>query len=148
MIRKGIVKNSQQAFKKYLAKDQPAYVDKRTLTSQEAFEMIADAGGISSLAHPKQLKLDQDPKRFESEIERFRAEGLKGIEVYSSCQSQKEAKRYREAAQRFGLVVTGGSDFHGGNKPDVTLGCMGDGASIPYETIDQMKQMILERKLK
>jgi len=123
-------------------------VDKRTLSSQEAIEMIDEAGGIASLAHPKHLKLDSDPERLEGEVERLSKEGLKAIEVYSSCQSQEESARYAKIAERFGLLITGGSDFHGGNKPDVRLGCMGDGAGIPYETIDQMKQMILDRKLK
>lgn len=146
LVRKGYVKNSEEAFARYLAKGAPAYVDKRKLTSLEAIKMIEDAGGMASLAHPKQLKLDSRPDQFEKTIEELRSEGLKGLEVYSSCQSQAEAARYRKTAQRLGLIVTGGSDFHGANRPEVPLGWMGDGAMIPYETIDQMKKLILDRK--
>jgi 3',5'-nucleoside bisphosphate phosphatase len=146
MIRKGFVKEKQEAFDKYLAKGASAYVDKRTVSSKEAIDMIEEAGGIASVAHPKQLKLDHDPGRFEAEIKRLKDEGIKGIEVYSSCQSKKEAARYLEVAKQLDLIVTGGSDFHGQNKSNVKLGWMGkDGAMIPYETIDTMKQMILAR---
>ena len=117
LVKKGYVKDSEEAFDKYLAKGAPAYVDKRKLTSREAIEMIEEAGGIASLAHPKQLKLDSKPDQFEETIEQLQSEGLKGLEVYSSCQSQTEAARYRKTAERLGLIITGGSDFHGGNRP-------------------------------
>jgi len=148
LVKKKYVKDSQEAFNKYLAKGAPAYVDKRKLTSREAIEMIEDAGGVASLAHPKQLKLDSLPDRFEQTIEQLRSEGLKGLEVYSSCQSKEEAARYKKTAERLGLLITGGSDFHGANRPQAPLGWMGDGAMIPYETIDQMKKLLLERKTK
>ncbi|MBI3999565.1 MAG: PHP domain-containing protein [Candidatus Omnitrophica bacterium] len=148
LVQKKYVKNFEEAFDKYLAKGAPAYVDKRKLTSREAIEMIEEAGGIASLAHPKQLKLNSVPERFEQTIEQLKSEGLKGLEVYSSCQSKEEAARYRKTAERLGLFVTGGSDFHGANRPQAPLGWMGDGAMIPYETIDQMKKVLLERKIK
>ena len=143
---KGHVTSFEEAFDKYLGKGKPGYVDKRKLSSKEAFDMIKQSGGIASLAHPKLMKLDSKPREFEAVIERLRSEGMSGLEVYSSCQNAKEAAFYKKVADRMGLVTTGGSDFHGANKPDVKFGWMGDGVSIPYETVDQMKQMILERK--
>ena len=148
LVEKGCVRNSEEAFHKYLTKGAPAYVDKRKMTSREAMEMIENAGGIAALAHPKQLKLDDTPERFEEAVEQLKSEGMKGIEVYSSCQSKEEAACYRKTAERLGLLMTGGSDFHGANKPEVTLGWMGEGAEIPYETVDRMKKMILDRKRK
>ncbi|MBI4372143.1 MAG: PHP domain-containing protein [Candidatus Omnitrophica bacterium] len=148
LVNKGYVKNFEEAFNQYLAKGAPAYVDKRKMSSREAIEMIEEAGGVASLAHPKQLKLDALPERFEQTLEQLKSEGLKGLEVYSSCQSKEEAARYLKTAERLGLFVTGGSDFHGANRPQAPLGWMGDGASIPYETIDQMKKLLLERKMK
>lgn len=148
LVKKGYVKNADEAFKKYLAKGQAAYVNKRVLSSKEAIEMIEDAGGLAVLAHPKQLKLDGESKRLESEIERLRGEGLKGIEAYSSCQSRREAAGYLALADRFGLFVTGGSDFHGANKPDVSIGWLGNGVSLPYETVDRMKHLLLSQKLR
>ena len=148
MVKKGYVKDADEAFQKYLARGASAYVDKRTLASRAAIQMIEESGGIAVLAHPKQLQLDSDPKRFEDEIRRLVSEGLKGIEVYSSCQSKKEAARYRKTAVELNLLMTGGSDFHGAVRPAVQLGWMGDGVTIPYETVDQMKHIILERKLR
>ena len=148
MLRKGYVKTAKEAFDRYLAKGAQAYVDKRTISSEQAVEMIEDSGGIAVIAHPKQMKLDSEPKRLAAEIKRLCSEGMKGIEVYSSCQSKTEAARYRELAKQFGLVITGGSDFHGSTKPDIQPGWMGDGAAISYETIDEMRQIILGRKSK
>ena len=148
LVQKGYVKDFEEAFNKYLTKGAPAYIDKRKLTSREAIEMIEEAGGVASLAHPKQLKLDSAPERFEGVLEQLRSEGLKGLEVYSSCQSKQEAARYKKTAERLGLLITGGSDFHGANRPQAPLGWMGDGATIPYETVDRMKKLLLERKTK
>lgn len=148
LVQKGYVKDFEEAFEKYLTKGAPAYVDKRKLTGRDAIEMIEEAGGIASLAHPKLLKLDSTPAEFERKLDELKSDGLKGLEVYSSCQNKEEAARYKKTANRLGLFVTGGSDFHGANRPQVPLGWMGDGASIPYETIDGMKKFLLERKAK
>jgi len=148
LVKKRFVKDFEEAFNKYLAKGAPAYVDKRKLTSREALSMIEEAGGLAALAHPKYLKLDSEPDQFEKTIERLKQEGMKGLEVYSSCQSRAEAARYRKTAERLGLVITGGSDFHGANRPQVSLGWLGDGVKLSYETVDQMKKLLLDQKRK
>lgn len=146
LVKKGVVKDFDEAFTKYLAKGAPAYVDKRKLSSREAISMIEEAGGLASLAHPKYMNLDSDPDRFEETIEQLKAEGMRGLEVYSSCQSKEEATNYREVAERLALVITGGSDFHGANRPQIALGWLGDGVNLSYDTVDQMKKILLDRK--
>lgn len=148
LVQKGYVKNFEEAFEKYLTKGAPGYVDKRKLSSRDSIEMIEEAGGIASLAHPKTLKLNLTPAEFEKTLEQLKSEGLKGLEVYSSCQNKEEAASFKKLADRLGFFVTGGSDFHGANKPDISLGWMGDGAFIPYDTIDGMKKLLLDRKVK
>lgn len=148
LVQKGYVKNFEEAFEKYLTKGAPGYVDKRKLSSRDSIEMIEEAGGIASLAHPKTLKLNSTPVEFEKTLEQLKSEGLKGLEVYSSCQNKEEAASFKKLADRLGFFVTGGSDFHGANKPDISLGWMGDGAFIPYDTIDGMKKLLLDRKTK
>ncbi len=148
LLEKGYVKSTQEAFDRYLAKGKPAYVDKRTLESGEAIRLIESSGGIAVLAHPKMLKLDDRPEEFERTLKTLQSEGLKGLEVYSSCQSARESNFYKKIADRLGLIATGGSDFHGENRPHVLLGWMGDGVTIPYETVDRMKKMILDHKTK
>lgn len=146
LVKKGYVQNFDEAFEKYLTKGTPGYVDKRKLSSRDSIEMIEEAGGIASLAHPKLLRLDRT--EFERKLDQLKSEGLKGLEVYSSCQNKEEAENFKKLADRLGLFVTGGSDFHGANKPDIPLGWMGDGVSIPYDTIDGMKKLLLDRKMK
>lgn len=148
LIKKGYVKDFEEAFDKYLTKGAPAYVDKRRFTSKESIEMINQAGGLAVLAHPKQMKLDDQPSRLEAEISRFKAEGMAGIEAYSSCQSKEEAASYIKLAEKYGLLVTGGSDFHGINRSQIPIGWMGDGVHLTYEVVDRMKKVILDRKMK
>jgi len=140
LFKKGVVKSMEEAFDKYLGKGKPAYIDKRRLSSRESIQKVRKAGGIAVIAHPKQMKLDE--KSLEKEFERLAAEGLGGIEAYNSCQSAQEAGLYKLIAKRFNLFVTGGSDFHGANKPDVQLGSLGNGAVLGYEVIQQMKSSL------
>lgn len=143
LFKKGVVKTMDEAFEKYLGKGKSAYIDKRRLSSRDSIQRIREAGGIAVIAHPKQMKLDE--KSLTKEFERLVDEGLGGIEAYNSCQNPKEAEQYKRLAKRFNLFVTGGSDFHGANKPDVTLGSIGNGAELGYEVIEAMKAS-LKRK--
>ena len=140
LLKKGAVNSMQEAFDKYLGKGKPAYIDKRRLSSRESIQKIRKAGGIAVIAHPKQMKLD-DPS-MEKEFERLAAEGLGGIEAFNSCQNRNEAELYKRVAKRFKLFVTGGSDFHGANKPDVQLGVLGGGAELSYQLIERMKSSL------
>lgn len=142
LLKRGFIKNMEEAFRKYLAKGKPGYVDKRRLSSKDAIQSINKAGGITSIAHPKQMKL-QEPE-LSKEFERLVDEGLGGIEAYNSCQSAAEAKIYKQIAKRFNLIVTGGSDFHGANKPGVQLGNFG--TELDYKAIEDMKKFVLVKK--
>jgi predicted metal-dependent phosphoesterase TrpH len=143
LLKKGAVKTMQEAFDKYLAKGKSAYVDKRRLSSREAIERIREAGGIASVAHPKYMGLDE--ATFTKELARLAEEGLEGIEAYNSCQNRDEAELYKRLAKRFNLLVTGGSDFHGANKPDVDLGFMGQGVALDYKIVDEMRARLRAR---
>jgi hypothetical protein len=143
LVEKGAVKTMQEAFDKYLAKGKPAYVDKRRVSSREAIERIREAGGVAVVAHPKQMRLEEE--QLARELARLVDEGLEGIEAYNSCQNRTEAELYKRLAKRFNLLVTGGSDFHGANKPDVDLGYLGEGVSQGDEVVEAMKERIARR---
>ncbi|MBI3306955.1 MAG: PHP domain-containing protein [Candidatus Omnitrophica bacterium] len=143
LIKKGIVKTHEEAFEKYLSKGKPGYVDKRRLSSKTAISLIRQAGGIASVAHPKQMRLD--PEKLEKEIARLVDEGLEAIEVYNSCQNAEDNKLFEKMARRFDLVMTGGSDFHGANKPGVDLGWMGDGIELSYDMVESLRNKIRHR---
>lgn len=140
LLKKGIVKSMQEAFDKYLAKGKAGYVDKRRLSPSESIRQIRDAGGVAVIAHPKQMRLDE--KQLTEEVGRLAEEGLGGLEAYNSCQSREEAELYKRLAKRFNLLITGGSDFHGANKPDVDLGDLGNGAQLDYGIVEAMKSYL------
>ena len=140
LVEKGAVGSADEAFRKYLAKGKPAYMDKRRLSPADSIRAIRKAGGIAVVAHPKQMRLEE--KELIAEFENLADQGLGGIEAYNSCQNRTEAELYKKIAKRFHLIVTGGSDFHGANKPGVELGGLGGGAELDYEVIGKMKESL------
>ena len=118
---KGHVKNISEAFKRYIGRGAPAYVERQRLTPRETIAAIRSAGGLAVLAHPAQLNCGN-----RAELERIVREliraGLEGIEVYHSDHSPLQTRMYLDMARRLGLGATGGSDFHGAAKPHVRIG--------------------------
>jgi hypothetical protein len=120
MLQKGYVKNKQEAFDKYLKKGAPFYLNKKRMEPAEAIQLIRAAGGFAALAHPYQTGLQQN--ELESLIHDLAYEGLQGIEVYYSQHDKEQIKEYKRLATKYDLIITGGSDFHGANKPHIPLG--------------------------
>lgn len=121
MVEKGYVSSYREAFDKYLDESAPGYVDRDEPSVQYAISLVRNAGGISSLAHPIRLgKQNRDEE--EALVGRLASAGLDAIEAYHSDHTAADAQRYRTYAGKYGLKVTGGSDFHGENKPNVRLG--------------------------
>jgi predicted metal-dependent phosphoesterase TrpH len=115
MVQKGYAQNIQDAFDRYLGKGRPAYVEKFRFSPAEAMDFIRKAGGITVLAHPFTLK-QAEPQDFEALIRELKEKGLDGIEVYYPEHSDGQKRLYRDVAQKYGLVISAGSDFHGLNK--------------------------------
>lgn len=121
-VKYGYATSSQDAFDKYLI---DAYNKTRQtskgLQYQECLELIKNSGGIPVLAHPKSLELSE--KEFLILLKKMISCGLKGIEVYHSSHSKEEMNYYLKIANKYGLLISGGSDFHGKTvKPDIELG--------------------------
>ncbi len=114
LLKKGYVKNTQDAFDRYLKKGAPAYEDKFRFPPHEAISHILNAGGIPVLAHPNTLSC-QNTAELESIVSDLKKYGLKGIEVYYSEHKSQQTKVYHQIADKLGLLITGGSDFHGNN---------------------------------
>ena len=138
LVKKGYVKDTKEAFKKFLAKGKPCYVERVRLKKQEAVNMIIEAGGVAVLAHPKQLKLNSK-EEYKQLFTEFKEIGVLGIEAYSSHHSSEENERFKSLASELGMFVTGGSDFHGTTKPDVKLGVFGENVFIDID--DLLKRM-------
>jgi len=121
LVRKGYVSSIKQAFNEYLAPGGKAYFDKERLSSKQALGMILESGGLPVLAHAFQLRTENDAQ-LETIVKNLVDQGLAGIEVMHSDHDAAWIEKCTRLADRYGLVKTGGSDFHGGNKKDIDLG--------------------------
>jgi len=117
MLEKGYVSTLQQAFDDYLAESASGYVYRREPSFAEGVERIRNAGGIASLAHPVRVRGDVPALMPE-----LCAVGLNAIEAYHSDHQSADTELYLDLAKRYGLLVTGGSDYHGSLKPGIRLG--------------------------
>ena len=103
----GAVASVKEAFDRYLGEGRPAYVGRYRLSAEDAVKLVRSAGGVATLAHPGVSKVNP------GELPRLRALGFDGVESAHPDHPPEQAARYREAADRAGLVSTAGSDFHG-----------------------------------
>jgi predicted metal-dependent phosphoesterase TrpH len=138
MVQKGYAQDIQDAFDRYLGKGRPAYVEKFRFSPAEAMHVIRKAGGITILAHPFTLK-QPEPKDLDAVIGALKEKGLDGIEVYYPEHSDGQRKLYREIAQKYGLVISAGSDFHGLNKDEADLGEGYADRELTYDIVEAMK---------
>ena len=137
MIKKGFAASITDAFDQYLATGKPAYVDKYRIECHKAIEMILNAGGIPVLAHPVLLQIESN-ESLEKFISTLTEMGLKGIEVYYSEHTSKDIAYYKNIAQNNGLIMTGGSDFHGSLKPTIKMGSGKGDLSVPYTVYENL----------
>lgn len=136
--QKGYVKTLQEAFDHYLDESAPGYVERLEPGFLDAVARIRQAGGVSSLAHPVRLA-GRDPILELRLIGQLAGMGLMGIEAYHSDHSSEDTARYLDYARKFGLAVTGGSDFHGDTKPGVRLGAgRAANLNVPRSVLDRL----------
>lgn len=133
LIERGVVTSKQAAFDQFLAKGQPAYVDRFRLTPAQGMARIREAGGIPVLAHPMLFTKDFDA--LQRHLRTWVPQGLMGIEAYYPEHTPAQNARLRRLAQEFGLLVTGGADFHGAMNPDVRMGVGFGGLHTPETLI-------------
>jgi predicted metal-dependent phosphoesterase TrpH len=134
MVNKGFVKNLDDAFNKYLASRRPAYFKKDRLTPYEGIQEIIRAGGIPVLAHPIHLSLSIN--KLDALVASLAHDGLKGIEAYYVDNKKDDTGNLLRLAMKYGLIVTGGSDFHGSFKPDIEIGRGRGKLSVPYQLME------------
>jgi len=145
LLEKGYVANMQAAFDVYLADEAQAGVERDEPTLDEGIRRIRDGGGLASLAHP--VRLPQRGAELERLVEELLPAGLEGIEVYHSEHTAADCEEYARIASRFGLIPTGGSDYHGDNKPGIKLASGKDGnVQLAYSFLEQMREMCTARQ--
>ncbi|OOB80290.1 MAG: hypothetical protein BEN19_05710 [Epulopiscium sp. Nuni2H_MBin003] len=117
LLQKGYISNIEEAFKKYIGKNGPAYVSREYVDYTECIDVIHQAGGLAVVAHPYLYKLDTP-----TFIADLKQAGLDGIEVIYPEHTSEMQEMYFKLCKQYDLFVTGGSDFHGGNKPSIDMG--------------------------
>ena len=127
LVKAGLVANLDEAFDRFLKKGRPAWVPKTKMSALEGVELIHQAGGLAVMAHPGLNRTDDI-------IPDLVAAGLDGIECFHTKHSTVMAERYLEIAEKYDLLVTGGSDCHGFSKKAPLIGTV----KLPYEHVEKL----------
>ena len=143
MIEKGYVSSMEEAFTKYLGQEGLAYTSRFIYQVEEAITLLQQAGGIAVLAHP--LQLDRSVESLDGAVRQLADMGLDGIEVYYPNHSRSFRRRLMALAEKYGLLMTGGSDYHGTIRPGTSL-AGGKNVSVPANLLDDMKQRVKEKR--
>ena len=130
MLEKGYIASIKEAFTKYIGRGGPAYVERKKRTPQEAVRLILRASGLPVLAHP--FTASRDPEALIAEL---KAAGLIGIEAYYNGYNADEVNKLVGLANKYSLVATGGSDYHGLDESNET---MIGGADVPMEAAERL----------
>lgn len=139
LLEKGYVSSMDQAFKKYLTYGGRYCPGKETISPMRAMELLTGCGASPVIAHPYQYHLGD--KKLEELVRLLKEGGLQGIEVYHSSNNQYESGKLRTLARQYDLFPTGGSDFHGSNKPDIELGSGRGNLRVSALLLDDIKRV-------
>jgi hypothetical protein len=138
LFEHGYIKSRQEAFDKYIGDGCRCYVNRFKVSPMEAVSLIKQAGGVAILAHP--LLYHFSSIRLQQLIDDLKAVGLDGIEAIYSTYTPGEEQLVKKLARENDLLISGGSDFHGSNKPDIKLGCGRGHLYIPYSVLEAIKE--------
>lgn len=137
LLEKGAIPSIDSAFKKILAQDGPYFVMRKYLTPKKGVDLIKEAGGIPVLAHPLLYKMSVT--ELHNLLTELKCYGLKGIEAMYSRNRGNDEAFVRKLADEYGLFITGGTDFHGANKPDLDIGTGEGNLRVPVMLLENLK---------
>lgn len=137
LFEQGYVPTIREAFARYIGDDCPCFIPRERTDPSTIIHLIRNSGGIPILAHPLLYHLSEE--KLEALTLSLKAEGLLGLEaIYSSNVGQDES-RLRRLARKLELKISGGSDFHGSNKPLIDLGTGKGNLKIPYSVLEELR---------
>lgn len=139
LMRKGYISSVKEGFEKYLGEGKPYYLPKRRISIAKAVETIVAAGGVPVLAHPMQYHYPE-PELIEL-IETAKALGVRALEAYYSEFSAEQTAWLLRAAEKYGMGVSGGSDYHGTRKTHISMGTGCGNLAIPYSVLEELKKL-------
>lgn len=138
LVKKGLVPSMEAAFDQFLAAGRPAYFKKDKLTPEQGIKAIIAGGGIPILAHP--ILLGMEIKELDQLLGELKEFGLRGIEAIYVENSGDDTGNLLRLAMKHGLLVTGGSDFHGNFKTGIEIGKGRGNLKVPYTLLDKMRE--------
>ncbi len=138
MLNHGYIKSMKEAFERYIDDNGPCYVPREKVTPEQAVKLILAADGIPILAHP--ILYHMSDERLDTLTAALKEAGLIGIEAIYSTYNTAEERQIRRLASKYNLLVSGGSDFHGANKPGLDLGVGYGKLFVPYAVLNDLKQ--------
>ncbi|MFP4630217.1 MAG: PHP domain-containing protein [Desulfohalobiaceae bacterium] len=137
LLEMGYVESVQEAFDRYIGPQGAAYVPKDKLGPARAIQVLRQEQATVVLAHPYTLELPwSDLAR---ELQGFKELGLQGLEVYYPDHTRQQVNDYLQLARDLDLLISGGTDFHGSVKPDISLGVGRGDLELPYSLLQQLK---------
>ena len=140
MLEKGYIKSKQEAFDRYIGDSCPYFVPRENITPEMAIECILDNGAVPILAHP--VLYHMSDAKLETLVVRLKEVGLKGLEAIYTTYEAYEERQMKELAAKHGLLVSGGSDFHGSNKVGIDLGVGYGSLFVPEDLLPQIKASV------
>ena len=139
LVELGLADSVQDAFDRYIEKGQRYYLPRKMLSIERSVEVIREAGGVPVLAHPYQYRLEESALR--QLIEHCMDHGLLGMECRYSLYDEQQSQSLLALAREYGLIPTGGSDFHGANKPHIALGTGTGQLAVPAEWLETLRSV-------
>ncbi len=136
MMSKGYVKSISEAFERYIGDQAPYYIPREKVTPTQAIQLILSVGGIPVLAHPVLYGMGR--VRLDTLVAKLKADGLMALEAIYSTYTPSDERDMRKLAEKYDLCISGGSDFHGDNKPKLDLGTGYGSLYIPYEILTKL----------
>ena len=144
LVERGYAESVQDAFDRFIEKGQRYYLPRKMLSIERSVEVIREAGGVPVLAHPFQYKLEEPELR--QLIEHCMDHGLLGLECRYSLYDEEQSQYLLALAKEYGLTPTGGSDYHGRNKPHISIGSGTGSLTVPDEWLESLRDLAVSTK--
>ena len=138
LLKKGYVNSLKEAFERYVGDHAPCFMPREKISPEDGVKLILSAKGIPVLAHPLQYKMGKE--RLQILVDRLKEAGVEAIEAVYCTNSPSEEAQMRELAKKNGLLISGGSDFHGSAKPGLEMGTGYGKLYVSGEILDALVQ--------
>ena len=137
LLSHGYIQSMKEAFDRFVGDHCPCFVPREKVTPAQAVELILGAGGVPVLAHPILYHMSDD--RLDTLVAELKKIGLVGIEAIYSTYNTAEERQIRGLSSKYDLKISGGSDFHGANKPKIDLGTGWGKLYVPDEVLENLR---------